>query len=77
MALLLRRPPYDRRQCHENPPVTASSHKSTGSYVLPACQIPNFFDRIAALERKVEPDTDNCLEMLEQMSNPSPLAAQR
>ena len=71
------RPPDDRRQRHEKPPVTAPSHKSTGSYVLPACQVSKNLARIAALERKVEPDTDNCLEMLEQMKKAFPVAVQR
>ena len=55
------RPPDDRRQRHEKPPVTAPSHKSTGSYVLPACQVSKNLARTTALERKVEPDSDNCV----------------
>ena len=59
MALPPGRPPDDCRRRHEKPPVTAPSHKSPSSYDLPACQVPENLDEIAAFELKVEPDTVN------------------
>ena len=52
MALSPGRPPDDRRDRHEKPPVTAPSHKPTGGYNIPACPLTEILDRIAALNRR-------------------------
>ena len=81
MALPPKLLPDDRRHYHAKPPVTALSHRPTGSYDLPACQVFENLDKTAALERKTEPDTANRCVMLEQMRKQfvkdSPVAAQR
>ena len=75
------RPPDDRRRRHEKLPVTAPNHKPTSGYVIPACQISENLTRLAALERQLDPDIDNCRVRLEQMvkqfDEDSPVATRR
>ena len=52
MALSPGRPPDDRRDRHEKPPVTAPSHKPTGGYNILACPLTELLDRIAASNRR-------------------------
>ena len=69
MALPPRRPYNGCRRHHAKTPVTAPSHKPTSSYDLPAGQVSENLDRIAALERKVELDTVNRRVEPEQLAD--------